>query len=311
MRRPRGGPTPAAATEFMGVEARSYYGKPVIAEPVWTPEIPAYFFAGGMGGAAAGLALAAELTGNETLAKRASAVSLLGLGISPLLLISDLGRPARFLNMLRVFKVTSPMSVGSWILAAGGGATAVATATRLFGLFPRAGGVAKVAAAVFGMPISTYTATLISNTAVPVWHEARRELPFVFAGGAAASAGAAAAMITPLTEGRAARRLAVGGVLVELASVQLMHRNLGALAEPYESSSAAARYSKAARSLSLAGATALAVGRTRRTALLGGALTLGGALAERWSIFRAGFKSAKDPKYTVAPQRKRVDERAG
>ena len=299
------------SVEFMGVDSRSYYGKPVIAKPVWTPEIPVYFFTGGLGGAGAGLALAADLAGNDVLSRRSWLVALAGLGVSPMLLISDLGRPERFLNMLRVFKVTSPMSVGSWALTGAGLSTGVAAASKLLGLLPRASRPAAVAAGVLGMPVCTYTATLISNTAVPVWHEARNQLPFVFAGGAAASAGAAAAMITPPRHAAPARRLAVGAVAVEMAAVSLMHKRLGALDEPYRQQGPAAKYSKVARSLSLAGAAAILAGGGRRAATVaGGASILGGALAERWSIFKAGFASAKDPKYTVAPQRKRLSERA-
>jgi hypothetical protein len=287
---------------------RSYYGQPVLKEPVWTPEIPTYFFTGGLGGASAGLALAAERAGNDVLARRAWAVALGGLGVSPPLLISDLGRPARFLNMLRVFKVTSPMSVGTWILSAAGVSTGVAAANRLLGLFPRElADAAAVAGGVLGMPVCTYTATLISNTAVPVWHDARHELPFVFAGGAAASAGAFVSMVTPPEHSLPARRLAVGGVAAEMAAVSVMHKRLGSIGEPYSSEGPPARYSKAARVLSMAGAAAIAFGGGRREATLaGGAAVLAGALAERWSIFRAGFASAADPKYTVEPQRARV-----
>jgi hypothetical protein len=290
---------------------RSYYGQPVLKEPVWTPEIPIYFFTGGLGGASAGLALAAELSGRDVLARRAWAVALGGLGVSPALLISDLGRPARFLNMLRVFKVTSPMSVGSWVLAGAGTATGVAAANRLLGLFPRAlGDAAAVAAGVLGMPVCTYTATLISNTAVPIWHEARHELPFLFAGGAAASAGAAVALVTPAPDAAPALRLAVGGVAVEMAAVSVMHKRLGPLGEPYHESGKPATLSKLARALSIGGAAAMAAGGGRRAATVaGGAAVLAGALAERWSIFRAGFASAKDPKYTVGPQRERLAQR--
>jgi hypothetical protein len=288
-------------------EPRSYYGKPVIAEPVWTPEIPAYFFTGGLGGASAGLALAAELAGEDELARRAWAVALGALAVSPALLISDLGRPARFLNMLRVFKVTSPMSVGSWILSGAGTATGVAAAHRLIGLFPEAvARPAALAAGLLGMPLSTYTATLISNTAVPIWHGARHELPFVFAGGAAASAGAAVAMVTPPKQAGPARRLAVGGVAAEMAAVGVMHKRLGEIGKPYEEKGRPATYSKIARALSLAGAAAIAAGGERRLATVaGGAAVLAGSLAERWSIFRAGFASAADPAYTVGPQRQK------
>ena len=99
-------------------EVRSYHGQPVLKQPVWTWEIPLYFFTGGAAGASAGLAYLGELSGNDELARRAWAVALAGLTVSPALLISDLGRPPRFLNMLRMFKVTSPMSVGTWVLSA-------------------------------------------------------------------------------------------------------------------------------------------------------------------------------------------------
>src|SRR5436305_14644241 len=132
-------------------EPQSYYGQPVLKEPVWTPEVPFYFYTGGLGGASAGLALLAEARGNDELARRAWLIALAGVSASPVLLISDLGKPSRFLNMLRMFKVTSPMSVGSWILAASGTVTAAAVASDITGLYPRAGRVAKVAWAVRGM----------------------------------------------------------------------------------------------------------------------------------------------------------------
>ena len=162
-------------------EWRSYYGHPVIKQPVWKPEIPFYFFFGGLGGASAGLALLAQARGNEELARRAWANALAGVAASPLLLISDLGKPARFLNMLRVFKVTSPMSVGSWLLSASGLATTLAAADAWTGRLPAPGRVARPLAAGLGLPLATYTAALVANTAVPVWHEARTTLPFLFA----------------------------------------------------------------------------------------------------------------------------------
>src|SRR4051794_35011715 len=171
-------------------KADSYYGQPVIKEPTWTWEIPCYFYTGGLGGASAGLAYLSELRGDDELARRAWAAALAGVAVSPALLTSDLGKPLRFINMLRVFKVTSPMSVGSWVLTASGMTTAVAAANAWAGLFPASARVARPAAALLGLPLSTYTGALVANTAVPVWHEARGLLPVVFASGAAASAGA-------------------------------------------------------------------------------------------------------------------------
>jgi hypothetical protein len=287
-------------------EPRSYYGRPVIKPPVWKPEIPWYLFVGGLTGASAMLAWTADATGNRTLGRNAGLIRLAGGTVSPVLLITDLGVPARFFNMLRVFKVTSPMNVGSWILAATGTTAAGATAHELFGVLPRAGRVARALSAIFGLPLATYPAALLANTAIPVWHEGRRELPFVFAGSSAASAGAAAAIVTPAREAAPARRLAVLGVIVEGLSTQLMQRRLGELAEPYRQGEAGT-YAKLARGFSVLGAAVMAArGRGRAGALAGGAMILGGSVLTRWTIFKAGVQSAKDPKYTVALQRRRI-----
>jgi hypothetical protein len=291
-----------------GAEVRSYHGQPVIKEPVWTWEIPCYFYTGGLGGASAGLALLAGLRGNDVLARRAWASALLGVTASPALLIMDLGKPERFLNMLRMFKVTSPMSVGSWNLTLSGATTALAAAHAWFGIFPRAGRLAKPLAALLGLPLSTYTAALVANTAVPVWHEARRELPFVFGAGAALSAGAAAVLSTPVADARPARRLALAGAVGEAALKQLMETRLGEHGRPYKEG-AAGQFGRGAQACLAAGAALLAWqgGRSRPAAVLGGMLLSAGALGARWSVFRAGFQSAADPRYVVGPQRAGID----
>ena len=288
----------------------TYYGQPVIKQPVWRAEIPWYLFAGGMAGASAGLACVSELRGSRVLARRAWAVALAGVGVSPALLVADLGRPARFLNMLRVFKVTSPMSVGSWVLAASAAATSVSAINTFTGRLRTVALAAKPAAGLLGLPLSTYTGALLAQTAVPVWREARDELPALFAAGAAASAGAAACVLTPVADAAPARRLALLGAAAELATAPLMQRRLGELAEPYRTRGAAATFGHAARGLTAAGATLVAArgARSRVAAGAGGALLLAGAVCERWSVFRAGFESARDPVYTVAPQRRRIDQ---
>jgi formate-dependent nitrite reductase membrane component NrfD len=291
-------------------DPRSYYGRPVIKKPVWTWEIPVYFFAGGMAGASAGLAYLSELRGNDVLARRAWLVALGAVGISPVLLISDLGKPSRFLNMLRLFKVTSPMSVGSWILSLVGPSVGVAALNAVGGFFPGLAKAAKPAAAVAGMPLSTYTATLISNTSVPAWHEARLTLPFLFAGGAAASAGAAATIATPGKHAAPARRLAVLGAGAELVATRAMEQQLGELGHPYHEGRAA-MVSRAAQLLTGLGAMTLAgfARRKRSAALAGAGALLAGAFLERWAVYQAGFQSASDPKYTVGPQRERIAAR--
>ena len=101
-------PKPAAAT--------SYHGNPVLKAPTWTWQVPLYFFVGGIAGISTVLALVAHIAGDIELTRTASWVGLAGGLISAPLLIADLGRPARFLNMLRVFKPRSAMSLGAWTL---------------------------------------------------------------------------------------------------------------------------------------------------------------------------------------------------
>jgi Polysulphide reductase, NrfD len=289
---------------------RSYYGRPVIKPPVWKPEIPWYLFLGGLTGASAMLAWTAQVAGNRRLGRNAGVICLAAGTVSPVLLITDLGVPARFFNMLRVFKVTSPMNVGSWVLAGTVSTAAVATGSERLGMLRGLGRPARGLSALFGLPLATYTAALLSNTAVPAWHEARRELPFVFAGSAAASAGAAAATVTPPRVAGPARRLAVGGVIVSTGSMQLMEHRLGGLAEPYRTGRART-YARLTKGLSGAGAAVMGLrGRRRGGAVCGGAMILAGALFERWAIFQAGVQSAKDPRYTVEPQRARIEGRS-
>jgi formate-dependent nitrite reductase membrane component NrfD len=284
--------------------------RPVIKPPVWTPEIPLYFYVGGLAGASAGFGLLSGLRGEEAIARRAWGVALAGCAVSPALLISDLGVPSRFLNMLRMVKVTSPMSVGTWVLAGFGTATAPA-ALHAFtrGRLGAAGTTAQVTAALLGLPLSAYTAALIANTAVPVWHEARVELPFVFCAGAAASAGATLTALSPVREAPAARRLAIGGAAVEVVAAQVMEHRLRArgVGAPYERSA----IHRAAKALTVSGAALIATraSRSRSAAVAGGVLVSAGALAERWTIFRAGTHSAQRAQDTVTPQRGRI--RAG
>jgi hypothetical protein len=152
-----------------------------------------------------------------------------------------------------------------------------------------------------------YTATLLSDTAIPVWHEARQELPFLFASSAAASAGAAGVLAVPGPDAAPARRLAVGGAFIESAVMLTMEKRLGFIGEPYRQDEAG-RYARLAKACTLGGGAllALAGGRSRLASVAGSALVLAGGAALRWSVFKAGFQSARDPKYTVIPQRERA-----
>jgi hypothetical protein len=270
-----------------------YYGRPVVKEPVWTPAIAIYFWLGGLAGMSAVLGFAARLAGHPRLA-RASIFTAFGalLGCPPLL-VADLGRPERFYNMLRVFKPTSPMSIGSWVLTAFGGCIGAAAASEFTGWLRPLGRLGELGAAMFGLPLCTYTAVLIADTSVPVWHEARRQLPFVFAGSATASAGAAAAILAPADESGPARLLAVIGCGVELGAVTLMNRGLGPMARHYDDGPAATP-ARLARTLTAGGALLmLASGRHRAGAAVAGTMILAGSLAERFAVMRAGPPSAR------------------
>jgi formate-dependent nitrite reductase membrane component NrfD len=314
-----GGTTPwrGSITE-LGTQMDSYYGRAIVKEPVWEPEIPFYLWTGGIAGAASVLHGFARVSRNQELARRALLIGAAADAVSPLLLVMDLGRPERFLHMLRMFKVTSPMSVGSWILLVSGGASNTAAVLELLDPLPLVHRLrpvkwaAEVVSFVSGPPLATYTGALLANTAIPVWSEARDELPWLFGSSAAATAGAALSMATPPKHAAPARRAAVAGSATALALTIAMEKKLGFVGEVYKEGEAH-RYGRIAKVATAAGAGLIALGgrRSRAAATLGGALVLGGELALRWSVFKAGFQSARDPKYTVIPQKQRVAERGG
>lgn len=295
-----------------GTTMESYYGRPIVKEPVWSPEIPLYLFTGGLAGASAVLHGVAKLSGNETLARRALFIGAAADTLNPVLLIKDLGRPERFLNMLRMFKVTSPMSVGSWILFLQSGSSVTAATLELLGVLKPVKVAGDVVAFIAGPGLATYTGALFANTAIPVWSEARDELPWLFGASAAASAGAAAAVFTPTEAAGPARRAAVAGTIAELGLMELMERRLGFVGEVYRQGEAGT-YNKIAKACTVAGAALLAAGgkRSRAAAVTGGALVLAGEVALRWSVFKAGFQSARDPRYTVLPQKERLAKKKG
>ncbi|HEY2237034.1 MAG TPA: NrfD/PsrC family molybdoenzyme membrane anchor subunit, partial [Candidatus Angelobacter sp.] len=110
---PRGAPFPHASP------IAGYYGVPLLKEPQWKPEVPLYFFVGGAAGASAVIAnMAGWLGDDRELVRSARWMAAGGGALSSALLIKDLGKPSRFLNMLRVFKPQSPMSMGAWTLSA-------------------------------------------------------------------------------------------------------------------------------------------------------------------------------------------------
>ncbi len=180
--RPPGAPFPLASPQT------GYYGIHLLKEPQWKPTIPLYFFAGGAAGSAAVIGAVSDWLGKDPgLARTARWVAAGGAMLSTALLIEDLGDRKRFLNMLRVFKVQSPMSMGAWTLAAFGAASSAAAfakaAERRFGRsFPVSliGGFSQFFSALFGLPFHNYTGVLIGATAIPVWNRNIQTLPIHF-----------------------------------------------------------------------------------------------------------------------------------
>jgi hypothetical protein len=214
--------------------------------------------------------------------------------------------------MLRVFKVTSPMSVGSWLLAGYVPAAGLAAASVLTGRLPRAGAAATAGAALLGPAVASYTAALISDTAVPAWHDGYPEMPFVFTGSGAMAAGGLG-LLAGLTararpdETAPARNLALLGVAMETAAFERMEHRVGLTAEPYSEGRGGA-YVRAGKALALLGAAgALLSQRSRAAAALSGIALIAASAATRWGIYHAGMASAADPKYTVVPQRQRLE----
>jgi formate-dependent nitrite reductase membrane component NrfD len=306
-------------------EFTSYYGRPVLKASPWEADIPAYLFLGGLAAGSSLLAAGADVTGRESLKRPARFAALAAISASFAALVHDLGKPSRFVNMLRVAKPTSPMSVGTWILTTYGPLAGLAGAAELVDtvradrwlpgrarvaarLLHFAGRPAGIGAALVAPAVASYTAVLIADTATPTWHAGHRELPFLFAGSAAAASGGLGMVAASTADACPARRLAIGGVLLDLGSEQVMERSMGLVAEPLHQGTPG-NLMKAAKALNVLGALGAVFGRRSRTlSAASGAALVAGSVCTRFGIFYAGQESAKDPKYTVVPQRERVDE---
>ncbi|WP_197376259.1 NrfD/PsrC family molybdoenzyme membrane anchor subunit [Mycolicibacterium baixiangningiae] len=296
-------------------EFQSYYGRQILKTPVWNWMIAAYLFSGGLSAGSAMLAAGADLTGRPGLRRVSRIGSLAGLVASMYFLIGDLGRPERFHHMLRVAKPSSPMSMGTWILGAygpGAGLAAVAELipgrwrrTRMGRLAVWAARPAGLEAAAVAPGVASYTAVLLSHTAVPAWHEAHPYLPFVFTGSAAASGGGLGMMLAPFAESGPARRMAVAGAALEVAASRTMEHRLGFVGQAYTTGKAH-RLRKWSEILTVGGAAGAVVGRHRAVVALSGAALLAGSALQRFGVFEAGVESTKDPKYVVVPQRERL-----
>ena len=304
----------------------SYYGRPVVKASPWEADIPAYLFMGGVAAGSSLLATGADLTGRISLRRVGRYGALTAIGISFVALVHDLGKPLRFINMLRVAKPTSPMSVGTWILVAYGplaglgGLGELAKSVPIPARFGKLRLIARLLAfsarpaglaSVFVAPaVAAYTAVLLTDTATPTWHAAHRHLPFVFVGSAAAASGGLGMLGATLADAGPARRLAVGGAALELVAEHLMEPAMGLAAEPLHIG-APGKMMRASKILTALGAVGAATGarRSRLVAAASGVCLLTGSAFTRFGVFEAGQASARDPKYTVIPQRERMAER--
>jgi formate-dependent nitrite reductase membrane component NrfD len=278
-----------------GLTSGDYHGLPLLKAPVWTWEVPAYFFVGGAAGAAALIGAVGRRAGaSEALVRDARWIAAAGAALSPPLLIADLGRPERFLNMLRVFKVQSPMSVGAWTLVA---FSTAAGASAFADLAYRATGgrmpvrvvadASDILSAATGMVLSTYTGVLLGATAIPVWSSNARLLPLHFG---ASGMGAAVSILELLGHRtRALNRIGIGAALVETALGIYLER----IEDATPGSQVDAETARLARTAAvLSGPLPLALrlfaGRSSTARRVAALSTVAGSLLTRMAWIRAG-----------------------
>jgi len=291
----------------------TYYGQPLLKRPTWTWEVPAYFFVGGAAGASAVVGAVANRCASDgecdALVRDARWIAAAGGALSGALLTADLGRPERFLNMLRVFKVQSPMSVGAWTLtafstAAGAAAFADLAERRLRGSATVAivGDAAEMLAAATGLVMTTYTGVLIGATAIPVWHEHARLLPIHFA---ASGLGAAVSLLECLGhDSPALNALGLLAAATETTAGIAIERDGAAASAPLKQSASGA-ITRAGGVLSgpvplvLRLAARGSPGMRRAAA----GATLAGALLTRIGWWAAGSASARDPRVALQSPR--------
>jgi formate-dependent nitrite reductase membrane component NrfD len=289
----------------------TYYGRPVLKEPVWIWAVPVYFFAGGASGAAAALGAAARWLGRDELdglVTRCRRIAAAGTMLGAALLIYDLGRPRRFLNMLRVFRPTSAMSVGSWLLAAASSASAgSALFDRKEGPGRWLGDAAGAGAGLLGLPLSGYTAVLLSDTAVPFWQATRNSLPALFVASSMSSATSLLGLMD-LSESEevVVRRLDLASGVAELAAASVVQKDASEVPEVGRAlrEGAGATLWKASTILTAVGLVlSVLPGRSRVKQIFAGLIGSAGGLAVRFAVFHAGRSSALDPTATFAQQR--------
>jgi hypothetical protein len=301
----------------------SYYGRPVVKAPPWKGPIAAYLFLGGLAGGSGVLALGAGATHRPAMRRNARLVSLAAVGAGTVFLIEDLGRPERFLNMMRTVKISSPMSLGTWLLAGYGtisGVTAAIEVDRMTGertplgvlrpLVQATEAPLALSQAALGPLLASYTGALLGDTVVPTWEASRRHLPALFASSAAAATAGAALLGAPVRENRPARLLAAAGAVGDVVSMHRMKRAMHPLeAEPLETGRPGRLLTWAERLTVAGGVGALLGGRSRVIAAASGAALLAASALTRFGVLHAGLESVKDPRRVIEPQKARLAAR--
>jgi formate-dependent nitrite reductase membrane component NrfD len=289
----------------------TYYGMPMLKEPVWEWAIPLYYYIGGLTGGSLVLSAAVQMARSEesaALIKRCHWFGFVGSALSGALLIYDLGKASRFINMLRVFRPTSPMNVGAWILS---GTGATATGALLFrgrgGWLRMPGKLLGYAAGVFGAALSTYTGVLVANSAIPIWQESRKILPILFGSSALASVGCTFDIIAGNDrDSRITNVLGNVGRAAEVVAGTLMEHYASAVprvGRPFKRGLSGLMW-RGAELLTLASLlVSAAPNPTRKTRVAAGLLGTAGSLLLRYTVAHLGTVSARDARASFHQQR--------
>ncbi|MDQ3704163.1 MAG: polysulfide reductase NrfD [Chloroflexota bacterium] len=299
----------------------AYRDVPILKQPTWNHEVAAYFFFGGISAGSALVGSIAEMVGGERhkrLARTAHYVSFAALLPCPPLLIDDLGTPSRFHHMLRIFKPSSPMNLGSWALTVHGAAATLtvlnmlAREDRLPLLAPLFRLPPERLLAGLGIPgaflLAGYTGVLLGTTSVPVWYTSPLLGGLFMA--SSLSAGASALSLASAVTGREDQSdhqaMSALGLAFGAADLALMGGYVatsGEAAKHLREGEAGLLMKGAAVALAAAlllEAASLVTGRHGRLlGALAGITGLAGGAMLRWGVVRAGHKSTADREGTL------------
>jgi hypothetical protein len=300
------------ADDMSDHDSLTYYNQPLLPQPVWKWMIPTYYVVGGITGAALVMSAAAQVrspfAGRSQLMRSCQWIAFTGSGVSAVLLVADLGRPERFLNMLRVFRPTSPMNMGAWILSGVGitapGALLLQGKPGFLGMIGSACGLLS---GLFGAGLATYTGVLASSSAIPLWQESRRMLPILFGASAMASVGSLLQITQGPNQGRGiATSFGRIGQIGELAASALMERQASEVervGRPFRENVSGALWRSAAILTASSIVLAVLPGRSRTKRVATSVLGLLGSSLMRFSIEQLGKASARDARASFQQQR--------